>query len=96
MARPILWMFFILLNSPTLAVLMIMVKGPRLVMVQKVAGSEDKNLEIMISERGSAKLMDHFIRLVQFLKIKITLFRPGQVSKILISRGTLSVGDRES
>ena len=50
-------------------------------MVLKVDGSEDKDLHKVISENGLAKHMDHFIRLAQFLRIKTTLFPPGQVRK---------------
>ena len=53
-------------------------------MVLKVDGSEDKDLHKVISENGLAKHMDHFIRLAQFLRIKTTLFPPGQVRKKML------------
>ena len=56
-------------------------------MVLRVDGSEDKDLRQVISENGQAKRMAHFIRLAQFLRIKIMLFPPGQVrNKIVLTK----------
>ena len=91
MDQQIQWMFFILWNLLILAVKTMMVRKPRLAMVLKVAGSEDKDLRQVISENGQAKRMAHFIQLAQFLKIKIMHFRPGQVRKQNPTDGNLGI-----